>query len=92
MGFAVPLDMWFRGSLKERIADTVRGPRLSECGVFDPAMLSRMVADHQSGRRDYSSPLWTLLMFDGFLESQSSARPRSAQEEARAPIAASAGA
>ena len=92
MGFAVPLDMWFRGSLKERIADVLRGPRLSECGVFDPAMLSRMVADHQSGRRDYSSPLWTLLMFDGFLESQASALPQSVQGEARAPIAASAGA
>ena len=92
MGFAVPLDMWFRGSLKERIADIVRGPRLSGCGVFDPAVLARMVADHQSGRRDYSSPLWSLLMFDGFLESQASARAESSHAEAPAPLAASAGA
>ncbi|HKU15946.1 MAG TPA: XrtA/PEP-CTERM system amidotransferase [Steroidobacteraceae bacterium] len=67
MGFAVPLDTWFRGSLKDYIAEAVRGKRLAECGVFDPAALSRIVADHQSGRRDHSAILWSLLMFDGFL-------------------------
>jgi asparagine synthase (glutamine-hydrolysing) len=67
MGFAVPLDMWFRGSLRNHLAETVRGSQLADCGIFDPATLSRMVADHQSGRRDYSAVLWSLLMFDGFL-------------------------
>jgi asparagine synthase (glutamine-hydrolysing) len=70
MGFSVPLDVWFRGSLRQHILDVVRGPRLAASGFFDPAMLKRMVADHQSGRRDYSAPLWSLLMFDGFLKSQ----------------------
>jgi asparagine synthase (glutamine-hydrolysing) len=26
-----------------------------------------MLRDHESGLRDYSSPLWTVLMFDAFL-------------------------
>ena len=67
MGFAVPLDMWFRDSLKDRIAATVKGDRLKDCGYFNPDMLDRMVDDHVSGKRDYTSPLWALLMFDGFL-------------------------
>ena len=67
MGFAVPLDVWFRGSLRQHILNVVQGKRLAECGIFEPAMLRRMVADHQSGRRDHSAPLWSLLMFDGFL-------------------------
>jgi asparagine synthase (glutamine-hydrolysing) len=67
MGFAVPLDLWFRGSLRDHLAETVRGARLADSGIFDPEMLSRVVADHQSGRRDYSAVLWSLLMFDGFL-------------------------
>jgi asparagine synthase (glutamine-hydrolysing) len=67
MGFAVPLDVWFRGSLREHIGDVVRGRRLAECGLFDTATLTRIVADHQSGRRDHSAILWSLLMFDGFL-------------------------
>jgi asparagine synthase (glutamine-hydrolysing) len=67
MGFAVPIDQWFRGSLKDRLAATVKGPRLAASGIFDPRELARMVDDHHSGRRNHSAPLWTLLMFDGFL-------------------------
>jgi asparagine synthase (glutamine-hydrolysing) len=67
MGFAVPLDEWFRGPLKQHIATVVGGGRLAQCGLFEPQTLRRLVADHQSGRRDYSAPLWSLLMFDGFL-------------------------
>ncbi|MGH6949523.1 MAG: asparagine synthase-related protein, partial [Vitreimonas sp.] len=67
MGFSVPIDVWFRGSLRDHIAEVAAGARLADSGFFDPAMLRRLVADHQSGRRDYSAPLWSLLMFDGFL-------------------------
>ena len=31
------------------------------------ATCEHLVDAHQSGRRDYSAPLWTLLMFDAFL-------------------------
>lgn len=68
MGFAVPIDMWFRGSLKERIADTVRGERLKDAGIFEPESLDRVVREHQIGKRDWSPVLWGLLMFDGFLQ------------------------
>jgi asparagine synthase (glutamine-hydrolysing) len=70
MGFAVPLDVWFRGSLKEELNRSVMGERLKDSGFFNPDMLDTMVQDHHSGRRDYSSPLWSLLMFDRFLESR----------------------
>ncbi len=68
MGFGVPLDIWFRGSLKERIAETVRGDRLKGAGIFAPESLDRLVTEHQSGKRDWSPILWALLMFDGFLQ------------------------
>ena len=67
MGFAVPLARWFRGPLKQRVRDAVLGPRLAETGWFNPAYLKHLVEAHQSGVRDYSSPLWTLLMFEAFL-------------------------
>jgi asparagine synthase (glutamine-hydrolysing) len=35
--------------------------------LFDQRMLEHMVDAHQSGRRDYSAPLWTTLMFEAFL-------------------------
>lgn len=67
MGFAVPLARWFRGPLKERVREAVLGPLLNESCMFNPRYLRRIVEDHESGVRDYSSPIWTLLMFEAFL-------------------------
>ena len=71
MGFGVPLDLWFRGSLKDHIAEVVRGPRLAGCGIFDPAALQ--TAGHRASVRPTGPQcsLWALLMFDGFLGRQS---------------------
>jgi asparagine synthase (glutamine-hydrolysing) len=67
MGFSVPLARWFRGPLKQRVRDAVLGERLLATGWFNPAYLRHLVEAHQSGARDYSAPLWTLLMFEAFL-------------------------
>jgi asparagine synthase (glutamine-hydrolysing) len=67
MGFAVPLARWFRGPLSNRVRDSLLGPRLEGTGWFERRYLEELVDHHQSGRRDYSAPIWTLLMFDGFL-------------------------
>ncbi|MGH8642708.1 MAG: XrtA/PEP-CTERM system amidotransferase [Burkholderiales bacterium] len=80
MGFAVPLARWFRGPLRRSVRDAVLGPVLAETGWFKAAYLNRLVEDHQSGRRDYSSPLWTLLMFESFLRNVMGARTASAAQ------------
>ncbi len=67
MGFAVPLADWFRGALRDRVRKAILGPILAETGVFNMQFLEEMLDQHQSGRRDYSAPLWTLLMFESFL-------------------------
>jgi len=67
MGFSVPLARWFRGPLRERLRQAVLGPRLAETGIFNRSYLEHLVQAHQSGARDYSAPLWSLLMFDAFL-------------------------
>ena len=67
MGFGVPLAKWFRGPLRQRIADAVLGERLRSTGYFNEPFLRHLVEAHQSGRRDYSALLWTLMMFDAFL-------------------------
>ncbi|MGE0383629.1 MAG: XrtA/PEP-CTERM system amidotransferase [Gammaproteobacteria bacterium] len=67
MGFAVPLAHWFRGPLRERVRSALLGERLAATGWFDRTMLLHLLDAHQSGRRDYSAPLWTLLMYESFL-------------------------
>ena len=67
MGFGVPLAKWFRGPLRQRIAAAVLGERLRSTGYFNEPFLRHLVDAHQTGRRDYSALLWTLMMFDAFL-------------------------
>lgn len=67
MGFAVPLSSWFRGPLKQRVQQALLGETLKNTGWFDEAYLHHLVSQHQSGLRDYSAPIWSLLMFEAFL-------------------------
>jgi asparagine synthase (glutamine-hydrolysing) len=67
MGFAVPLARWFRGPLRQRVRESVLGERLLSTGWFNEGYLKHLVEAHQNGSRDYSAPLWTLLMFEAFL-------------------------
>ncbi len=63
MGFGVPLARWFRGPLKQRLRSDLLEGGLADSGLFNRDYLHRLVDEHQSGRRDHSAPLWTLLMF-----------------------------
>jgi len=67
MGFSVPLARWFRGPLRERVRSALFGDALAATGWFDRRVLTEIVEKHQSGQRDYSAPIWTLLMFEAFL-------------------------
>lgn len=67
MGFAVPLASWFRGPLKERVKQALSSDRLAQTDIFDMDFISRLVNEHQSGVREHSAALWSLLMFESFL-------------------------
>ena len=72
MGFGVPLGKWFRGPLKKRLRESLLEGGLAQTGLFNQQYLQTLVDDHQSGVREYSAPLWSLMMFqaavaeDGF--------------------------
>ncbi len=67
MGFAVPLVRWFRGPLRERVRTALLDGQLGQTGFFNRSYLEHLIDAHVSGQRDYSSPLWALLMFEAFL-------------------------
>jgi len=83
MGFAVPLANWFRGPLRGRVREALLGAALAQTGYFNTSFLRHLVDQHESGMRDYSAPIWSLLMFDSFL--------RSVLNEAAAPALQAAG-
>ncbi len=67
MGFGVPLASWFRGDLKEQVKESLLGDVMADCGLFNQQFLNKVVVQHQSGFKDYSTTIWSLLMFESFL-------------------------
>ena len=69
-GFAIPLGIWLRGPLREWAEDLLSYKRLSEDNLFNPDIIRETWAEHLSGRKDCSSKLWTILMFQSWRSSQ----------------------
>lgn len=60
-GFEVPMDEWLRGPLLPLFREKVLGQSAILGLPVDSAALETMLADHVSGRIDYSRWLWSLL-------------------------------
>jgi asparagine synthase (glutamine-hydrolysing) len=85
MGFGVPLDAWLRGPLRDWAEALLDERRLREEGFFHPHEI-RKAWDEQLRGQLNSGRLWTILMFQSWIESQAkSAQPA---EVAAAPALA----
>jgi asparagine synthase (glutamine-hydrolysing) len=80
VGFTVPLAPWFRGPLRELLADTLLSPACLGRGYYDPAVLRATVEDHLTGRRDRSRELWTLLTLELWHRAYADRAPRRERE------------
>jgi asparagine synthase (glutamine-hydrolysing) len=67
MGFGVPLDSWLRGPLRDWAEALLDERRLGDEGYFHPQAV-RKVWDAQLGGQDNGFKLWTVLMFQTWLE------------------------
>ncbi|MFN0087443.1 MAG: asparagine synthase (glutamine-hydrolyzing) [Blastocatellia bacterium] len=61
-GFVVPLAGWLRGEMRE-FAYHALFDRATLDGMLNQPVVERLWKQHQSGLRDNSRPLWTVLMF-----------------------------
>ncbi len=73
MGFAVPLNEWLRGPLKDWAADLLTPARLQREGWFQPDPIWRRWQDLQAGGDGHELALWSVLMFQAWNEQWSSA-------------------
>lgn len=64
MGFVTPISAWFRGDLAQIARDLATSATLARSGWFDMAEVGRIVAAHQSGRRDHGRLIWQMLMLE----------------------------
>jgi asparagine synthase (glutamine-hydrolysing) len=49
------------------VQEALLGDTLKKTGWFKQDFLQHIVTQHQAGLRDYSAPIWSLLMFEAFL-------------------------
>jgi asparagine synthase (glutamine-hydrolysing) len=82
-GFAIPVDAWLRGPLREWARDLLAEERLRREGFLDPAAVSTALREHLAGA-SRGAQLWVALMFQSWLEAQQ-ARP-SSHPAAAAPL------
>ncbi len=69
-GFAVPIAAWLRGELRDWAQALLDPARLLREGYLDPAPIQRCWREHLSGRRNWDTRLWTVLMYQAWLERQ----------------------
>lgn len=69
-GFAVPVRDWIKGPLRDWAEALLDPKRLASEGWFDPEIVRRRWDGHLSGRRDSTSAIWSILMFQAWLDEQ----------------------
>ena len=62
-GFVIPLRLWLRRELRPLAERLLAPARLEAQGLFAPDLFERHVAPHMQGRRDLTTRVWGLLMF-----------------------------
>jgi len=69
MGFGVPIDSWLRGPLRGWAEELLSAKSLEANGL-NPALVKQRWAEHQSGKRNWQYPLWTVLMLQAWMAKQ----------------------
>ena len=70
MGFAVPIDSWLRGPLRDWAESLLDVGKLAEDQYLDPVPIRKKWAEHISGKKNWQYHLWAVLMFQAWRESQ----------------------
>ena len=75
MGFGVPIGGWLRGPLRAWCEELLDEKRLRAEGFFDPLPIRDKWDEHLAGTRNRQYDLWSILMFQSWLEESRTSQP-----------------
>lgn len=67
-GFGFPIDLWLRTTLRPWAEELLRRERMDREGYFHTGAVHQKWQEHVSGRRNWASQLWAVLMFQAWLD------------------------
>jgi asparagine synthase (glutamine-hydrolysing) len=66
VGFDSPVGQWFKDELRPFLTSFMAPDQLTRSGLLDAGAVQRLMADHLTGRRDYSLQLWSLVTLEAW--------------------------
>lgn len=67
-GFAVPISRWLNGPLKDWSEELLDFNRIKSEGLLNPIEVQKLKDAHLSGRKNHQDQLWSLLIFQQWVE------------------------
>lgn len=67
-GFAIPLDSWLRGRLRDWAESLLNPQMMHQEGYLNPSPIQKKWKAHLSGNRNWQYQLWDILMFQAWLQ------------------------
>ena len=67
-GFGIPIAEWLKGRLNPLLHDMLASERLKQQGLFNAEYVQNLITEHETGKASHHKELWTLLVFQLWLE------------------------
>ncbi len=67
VGFRVPVNEWFRTTMRDWVRDHLLGGDSRSAPLYDRKKLGRILDEHGSGLQNHEKLIWTLVSFELFL-------------------------
>ena len=68
-GFGIPVGEWLKGPLQDWAEDLLSEQKLKNGGYFDVKQVRKVWEQHSSGKKNQQYQLWSVLMFQAWLDS-----------------------
>lgn len=67
-GFGIPVGQWLKGPLRDWAESLLATTRIDQQSILEPSLVNATWQEHLSGERDWTQKLWTILIFQAWLE------------------------